>query len=56
MDASCNFDEQKRYIDFSAAMGYQTVLIDALWDKQIGYERIEELARYGKTKGVGLFL
>lgn len=56
MDPSCNFDEQKRYIDFSAAMGYQSVLIDAFWDKQIGYDRIEELARYGKERGVGLFL
>ena len=37
-------------------MGYQTVLIDALWDVQIGYDKIEELARYGKSKGVGLFL
>jgi hypothetical protein len=56
MDPSCNFDEQKRYIDFSAAMGYQSVLIDAFWDKEIGYEKIAELARYGKTKGVGIFL
>lgn len=56
MDASCNFDEQKRYIDFAAAMGYRSVLIDALWDVQIGRERIAELARYGKTKGVGLYL
>ena len=56
MDPSCNFDEQKRYIDFSAAMGWQSVLIDAFWDQQIGYEKIAELARYGKAKGVGLFL
>ena len=56
MDPSCNFDEQKRYIDFSAAMGYQSVLIDAFWDKQIGYEKMAELARYGREKGVGLFL
>lgn len=56
MDPSCNFDEQKRYIDFSAAMGFRSVLVDALWDTQIGYEKMEELARYGKTKGVGLFL
>ena len=56
MDASCNFDEQKRYIDFSAAMGYRSVLVDALWDTQIGYPRMEELARYGRSKGVGLFL
>ena len=56
MDPSCNYDEQKRYIDFSAAMGYQSVLVDAFWDREIGYDRIAELARYGKTKGVGLFL
>ena len=56
MDNSCNYDEQKRYIDFSAAMGYKSVLIDAFWDRQIGYDRIAELARYGRTKGVGLFL
>ena len=56
MDSSCNFDEQKRYIDFSAAMGWRSVLVDALWDVQIGYEKMEELARYGRERGVGLFL
>ena len=56
MDSSCNFDEQKRYIDFSAAMGYRSVLIDALWDVQIGYEKMAELSRYAKSKGVGIFL
>ena len=56
MDSSCNFDEQKRYIDFSAAMGWRTVLIDALWDVQIGYEKMAELSRYAKSKGVGIFL
>ena len=56
MDPSCNFDEQKRYIDFSAAMGWRSVLVDALWDVQIGYEKIAELARYGRERGVGLFL
>ena len=56
MDASCNFDEQKRYIDFSAAMGWRSVLVDALWDTQIGYEKMEELSRYARSRGVGLFL
>ena len=56
MDSSCNFDEQKRYIDFAAAMGYRSVLIDAFWDRQIGYERMAELAHYGRSKGVGIFL
>lgn len=56
MDWSCNFDEQKRYIDFAADLGYQTVLVDALWDTQIGYPKMEELVKYGKSKGVDLFL
>jgi hypothetical protein len=56
MDRSTVYDEQIRYIDFSAAMGYQTVLIDALWDTQIGREKIAELARYGASKGVSLYL
>lgn len=54
MDSSCNFDEQKRYIDFASEMGYTTVLVDALWDAQIGYDKIEELAEYGHSKGVDL--
>ena len=56
MDPSCNFDEQKRYIDFSAAMGWRSVLVDALWDTQIGYPKMEELSRYARSRGVGLFL
>ena len=55
-DASCNYDTQKEYIDFAAAMGWESLLIDAQWDRQIGRERIAELARYGKTKGVYLYL
>lgn len=56
MDGSTNFQEQKRYIDFSAAMGYETVLVDALWDVQIGRDKIAELAQYGASKNVGLYL
>lgn len=56
MDGSCNYNEQKRYIDFAAAMGYRSLLIDALWDVQIGRERIAELSRYAQSKGVGLYL
>ncbi|MCQ2228283.1 MAG: glycoside hydrolase family 97 protein [Bacteroidales bacterium] len=56
MDGATNYDVQKQYIDFAAAMGWQSILIDAFWDKQIGRERIAELARYGKSKGVALYL
>ena len=55
-DNSCNYDEQHRYIDFAAAMGYRSVLIDAFWDQRIGYERMAELSRYARSKGVGIFL
>lgn len=55
-DPSCNYDEQKAYIDFAAAMGWEYVLIDALWDTNIGYDRMAELSEYAATKGVGIFL
>ena len=56
MDGNTTFPVQKQYIDFSAAMGYETILIDALWDTQIGRDKIAELAKYGEGKGVGLYL
>jgi hypothetical protein len=56
MDGATVFDVQKEYVDFSAAMGYETVLVDALWDTQIGYDKIEELAKYATSKGVSLYL
>lgn len=56
MDSRTIFEEQIKYIDFSAAMGYKTVLVDALWDKQIGREKIVELCKYAKKKGVSLYL
>lgn len=56
MDESTVFSEQKRYIDFSAAMGYESVLVDALWDTQIGRDSIAMLAKYGAGKNVALYL
>ena len=55
-DGSMNYDVQRRYIDFCADMGYRTVLVDALWDTQVGYDRVGELAAYAASKGVGLYL
>lgn len=56
MDASCNYDEQKEYVDFAAEMGWEYLLVDAWWDTNIGYDRIAELSKYAAGKGVGLFL
>jgi len=55
-DGSCNFDTQKAYIDFAAEMGWESLLVDALWDVQIGRNNIAKLATYGKSKGVNLYL
>lgn len=55
-DESINLQDQKTYIDLAASMGFNYVLIDNLWDSQIGREGIRELVEYGKVRGVGLFL
>jgi hypothetical protein len=55
-DSATTFDVQKRYIDYAASMHWQYTLIDAWWDQQIGYEKIQELASYAAGKGVKLLL
>lgn len=55
-DGSMNYDDQVTYIDFASEMGYEYILIDALWDQHIGYERMEELIRYANSKNVDVFL
>ncbi|MET0497278.1 MAG: glycoside hydrolase family 97 catalytic domain-containing protein [Steroidobacteraceae bacterium] len=50
------YDVQKRFIDYAADMGWRYTLIDALWDKQIGYDKIKELADYARTRNVALLL
>ncbi len=56
MDESVNYKEQIKYIDFTAKMGYKSVLVDNWWDKQIGRDSIEMLSKYALGKGVSLFL
>ena len=55
-DASMNYDDQLKYIDLAAALKYEYILMDALWDKNIGKERMKELLQYAKSKGVDVFL
>ena len=55
-DESINFEDQVKYIDFTAFLGFEYILIDASWDTQIGYERMPELIRYARSKGVDVFL
>ena len=55
-DNSINYNDQKTFVDLSASLGYEFVLIDNWWDANIGRERIKELAVYAQTKNVGLCL
>lgn len=55
-DGATVYEDQVAYIDFASAMGWEYCLVDALWDTQIGRDRIAELSRYAQSKGVGLFL
>lgn len=55
-DQSMNYDDQVKYIDLAAAMGYEYILMDALWDTNIGKDRMKELIRYAASKKVEVFL
>ena len=55
-DNSINYDDQVKFIDLAAAMGFEYCLVDNWWDTQIGRDRIPELSRYAQSKGVHLLL
>lgn len=55
-DASINYNDQKIFVDLSAEMGYEYVLVDGWWDKNIGRDKIVELSAYAKSKNVSLCL
>ena len=55
-DPSINYDDQVKFIDTAAAMGYEFCLVDGNWDTQIGRDRIAELSAYAQKKGVSLML
>ena len=55
-DNSINYDDQVKFIDLAAAMGYEYCLVDNWWDQNIGRERMAELSKYAQSKGVSLLL
>lgn len=50
------YPEQIKYIDFAADMKWQYCLVDADWDRRIGYDSIALLSKYAASKHVGLLL
>ncbi|AYM99036.1 glycoside hydrolase family 97 protein [Chryseobacterium sp. 3008163] len=55
-DNSMNYDDQTKFIDLSSKIGYEYILMDALWDKNIGKDRMKELVQYAKSKNVDVML
>jgi len=55
-DNSMNYDDQAKFIDLASKLNYEFILIDALWDKNIGKDRMKELIQYAKSKNVGVML
>lgn len=55
-DSSINYEDQIKFIDLAAQMGYEYTLIDGGWETNIGRERMEELFKYAQSKGVGVFV
>jgi hypothetical protein len=55
-DNSMNWNDQVTYIDLASKMGWEYILIDALWDANIGWERMEKLVEYARSKNVDVFL
>ena len=55
-DGATNYDDQVKLIDLASTMGYEYCLVDALWDTQIGRDRMVDLSKYAQSKGVSLML
>jgi hypothetical protein len=55
-DSATEYNTQRRFIDFAAAMQWKYCLIDALWDTQIGYAKVQQLVEYAKSKNVKILL
>jgi alpha-glucosidase len=55
-DNQTTYDVQKRFIDYAADLGWRYCLIDGLWDKQIGWDKVGELIQYARGKNVSILL
>lgn len=55
-DASMNERDQRAFVDLAATMGFEYILIDALWDANIGREKMARLVADARAKNVGVLL
>ena len=55
-DDATVYDVQKTFIDYAADMKWDYALVDADWDRKIGYDKMRELASYAATRNVGVLV
>lgn len=55
-DDFTTFEVQKKFIDYAADMHWDYTLIDADWDKKIGYEKLKQLVDYAAQKNIGILV
>ncbi|MDQ8184323.1 glycoside hydrolase family 97 catalytic domain-containing protein [Pelagicoccus sp. SDUM812002] len=55
-DQSMNEKDQRTFIDLAADIGFEYILIDALWDGNLGREKLAELVAYANSKDVDVLL
>lgn len=55
-DASMNEKDQRTFIDLASELGYEYILIDALWDERIGRDKMAEMVAYARSKHVDVIL
>ena len=54
-DDSTTYSVQRRFIDYASDMGWEYCLIDADWDRKIGYENLAALCAYARSRNVNIF-
>ncbi|MBK9990247.1 MAG: glycoside hydrolase family 97 catalytic domain-containing protein [Verrucomicrobia bacterium] len=55
-DDSMNEPDQRTFIDLAATLGYEYILIDAVWDVAIGREKMAKLVADARAKNVDVLL
>lgn len=55
-DDGTYIETQKRFVDYAADMQWDYTLVDADWDRKIGFDRMRELVQYAAAKKIGILV
>ncbi|MFH1213022.1 MAG: glycoside hydrolase family 97 catalytic domain-containing protein [Candidatus Neomarinimicrobiota bacterium] len=55
-DDSTVYFVQKKFVDYASEMGWEYCLVDADWDRKIGYKKMGELCAYAVSRNVGILV